>query len=128
MHIPTSTLLRKSLLQLSPARHSRAVGDGKPPVAARPCVRGKFLFAHERKFWVKGVTYGTFAPRQDGAPFPPPEQIERDFAAMAPAGINAVRVYTPPPRALLVAASRHGLFVMVGLPWEQHVAFLDDAR
>ena len=45
---------------------------------------------------------------------------------MAAAGINSVRVYTVPPRWLLDAALRHGLRVMVGLPWEQHVTFLDD--
>ena len=45
---------------------------------------------------------------------------------MAANGINAVRTYTVPPRWLLDAALRHGLRVMVGLPWEQHVAFLDD--
>jgi GT2 family glycosyltransferase len=43
-------------------------------------------------------------------------------------GFNAIRVYTVPPRWFLDAAQRHGLRVMVGLPWEQHVAFLDDPR
>jgi GT2 family glycosyltransferase len=46
---------------------------------------------------------------------------------MAQAGINTVRVYTVPPRWLLDAALDHGLRVLVGLPWEQHVTFLDDA-
>src|SRR5207237_2897690 len=48
-----------------------------------------------------------------------------DFATMAAAGINTVRTYTVPPRWLLDAAADAGLYVMVGLPWEQHVAFLD---
>jgi hypothetical protein len=43
---------------------------------------------------------------------------------MAAAGVNAVRVYTAPPRRVLDAAARAGLWVLVGLPWEQHVAFL----
>ena len=47
---------------------------------------------------------------------------------MADAGINSVRVYTAPPRWLLDAAATHGLRVMIGLPWEQHVTFLDDRR
>src|SRR5207237_6521501 len=32
------------------------------------------------------------------------------------------------PRWLLDTAQRHGLWVMVGLPWEQHVTFLDDKK
>jgi GT2 family glycosyltransferase len=44
---------------------------------------------------------------------------------MAANGINAVRTYTVPPRWFLDLASEHGLLVKVGIPWEQHVAFLD---
>ena len=47
---------------------------------------------------------------------------------MAGLGINTVRTYTPPRRDLLDEAARQGLRVMVGLPWSQHVAFLDDRR
>ena len=47
---------------------------------------------------------------------------------MAAHGFNAVRLYTVPPRWLLDVAQRHGLGVMIGLPWEQHVAFLDNVR
>ena len=47
---------------------------------------------------------------------------------MSSLGINTVRTYTPPRRDLLDEAARHGLRVMVGLPWSQHVAFLDDRR
>ena len=32
----------------------------------------------------------------------------------------------PPPLWLLTLAASNGLRVMIGLPWEQHVAFLDD--
>jgi O-antigen biosynthesis protein len=91
----------------------------------RPQVRGKFLYAGDEKLYVHGVTYGTFCPGADGADFRS-EAVERDFTDMANAGINAVRTYTVPPRWLLDAAQHHGLRVMVGLPWEQHIAFLDD--
>ena len=47
---------------------------------------------------------------------------------MAELGINTVRVYTMPRRDLLDAAARHGLRVIVGMPWAQHIAFLDDRR
>ena len=49
-----------------------------------------------------------------------------DFCRVAAAGVNALRTYTAPPRWLIDTAHRYGLFVMVGFPWEQHIAFLDD--
>ncbi len=94
----------------------------------RPRVRGKFIFVGDDKFYVRGVTYGTFRPDADGNQYRDPEVVERDFAQMAANGLNAIRTYTVPPRWLLNAAWRHGLRVMVGLPWEGHVAFLDDRK
>ncbi|MGD8937167.1 MAG: glycosyltransferase [Thiogranum sp.] len=97
-----------------------------PGCVDRITSRGKFLFEGEKKFWIKGVTYGTFRPRDDGAQFPVREVVERDFAMMAVHGINCVRTYTAPPSWLLDLAQQTGLRVMVGLAWEQHVTFLDD--
>jgi len=95
--------------------------------AARPRAAGKFLRAGRETLWVRGVTYGPFRPGPEGLPYPPPDAVAADFAAMSAHGVNAVRVYTPPPRWLLDLAQHHGLRVMVGLAWEQHAAFLDDA-
>jgi GT2 family glycosyltransferase len=91
-------------------------------------VTGKFLYTADEKLHVRGVTYGTFRPRDGGCEFPAPDAVEADFAAMTRNGINAVRTYTPPPRYVLDAAVRMGLWVMVGVPWEHHVTFLDDRR
>ena len=88
---------------------------------------GKFLQHDGGRLLVKGVSYGTFAPDGDGWQFPPAERVATDFAMMAEAGINTVRLYTSPPLPLLDEASRHGLRVMIGLPWSQHVTFLDDS-
>jgi GT2 family glycosyltransferase len=88
---------------------------------------GKFLCIGHEKLFVRGVTYGTFRPGPDGSEFQDPEKVERDFASMSAQGVNAVRVYTVPPRWLLDLALRQGLRVMVGLPWEQHIAFLESA-
>ncbi len=88
--------------------------------------RGKFLYVGSEKLYVRGVTYGTFRPDAAGDPYPEPDGVARDFAEMASRGINAVRLYTAPPRWLMDLAQQHGLRVMVGLPWEQHVAFLED--
>ena len=90
-----------------------------------PLVGGKFIFTGGKKLYIRGVTYGTFQGDEGGAGYPSPEIVERDFSQMAATGVNAVRTYTVPPRWLLDLALRHGLRVMVGLPWEQHIAFLD---
>jgi GT2 family glycosyltransferase/DNA-binding beta-propeller fold protein YncE len=87
---------------------------------------GKFLRVGDDRFLVKGVTYGTFAPDAQGYQFPDPQQIAEDFRLIAELGFNTVRLYTPPRHELLDEATRCGLRVIVGLPWSQHVAFLDD--
>jgi glycosyltransferase involved in cell wall biosynthesis len=91
-------------------------------------VDGKFFRAGKAKHFVKGVTYGPFAPGSHGAQFPEFDVVERDFALMLTAGINTLRVFTVPPVWLLDAARKHGLKVLVGLPWSQHVAFLDSKK
>jgi GT2 family glycosyltransferase len=95
---------------------------------ARPNVRGKFLFLGDEKLYVRGVTYGTFLPDVHGNEFPDLEVVERDFAQMAANGLNAIRVFTAPPRPLLDAAHRHGLRVMVGLSAERNVGFVIDKQ
>jgi len=90
-------------------------------------VHGKFFFLGENKYFIKGVTYGPFPPGSHGAQFPEYPVVETDFALMAEAGINTVRVFTVPPIWLLDAAVEAGLKLLVGLPWSQHVAFLDSA-
>ncbi|HWB50201.1 MAG TPA: hypothetical protein VG651_13905, partial [Stellaceae bacterium] len=112
-----------------------AVDEAAPTLpTASPVIRvdGKFfrsgLSDDAPKHFVKGVTYGPFAPGSHGAQFPEFAMVERDFALMRTAGINTVRVFTVPPLWLLDAAQRYGLKVLVGLPWSQHVAFIDSAE
>ena len=106
------------------------VETSQVPVAAAAPLRvdGKFFRAGTAKHFVKGVTYGPFAPGSHDTQFPELDMVERDFALMVTAGINTVRVFTVPPVLLLDVAQRHGLKVLVGLPWSQHVAFLDSAE
>ena len=104
-----------------------AAKPGQPlPSGRRPTVSGKFIFVGDEKLYVRGVTYGTFRPDAAGQQFPTREVVERDFAMMAAHHVNALRTYTVPPRWLLDLAQQNGLFVMVGLPWEQHITFLSD--
>ncbi len=93
---------------------------------ARAAVDGKFLSLGRDRFLVKGVSYGTFAPDAAGDQFPAPDVVSADFARMREAGFNTVRTYTLPAPRVLDEAARHGLRMMIGLPWPQHVAFLDD--
>jgi len=96
-----------------------------PAVAETIRVHGKFFFAGAAKHFVRGVTYGPFTPGDHHAPFPERATVGRDFALMRGAGINTVRVFTVPPGWLFDMAEEAGLKVLVGLPWSQHVAFLD---
>lgn len=102
-----------------------------PPVdhsPSRPYVRGKFLYVGHEKLWIRGVTYGTFRPDQEGHLYPHPDLVERDFAQMSENGFNAIRTYTAPPRWLLDTAHQHGLRIMIGLEWDQYITFLDDPK
>ena len=113
----------KQAVEIAPAPRVRPRLD-----APRPVVRGKFLFQGDDKLYLRGVTYGTFRPRADGAQFPKREILETDIAEMAARGINSIRTYTVPPAELLDFARQHGMHVLVGLPWEAHLTFLDDRR
>jgi GT2 family glycosyltransferase len=93
----------------------------------RPHIHGRSIVVGDSKLHIRGATYGTFRGAGDSH-FPPPDRVEEDFEAMAGAGANALRTYVTPPLWLLDLAQANGLHVMVGLPWEQHVTFLEDAR
>src|SRR5687768_5072667 len=105
-----------------------AIIPTQPDVTQRMKVKGKFLYLGNEKFYVKGVTYGTFCPDENGMQFPEPEKVARDIEMMASNGINAIRTYTTPPQFLLDLALKYGLKVMVGLAWEQHITFLDNVK
>src|SRR5208337_2332649 len=107
---------------LNPPRHI-AVRQG-----VRTVVKGKFIYVGDEKLYICGVTYGPFRPDGEGCQYHDPSTVERDFAQMAANGINAVRTYTVPPRWLLDIALKHNLRVMIGLPWEEHITFLDDRK
>jgi GT2 family glycosyltransferase len=115
------------MLFYDPSFSSELFQNGKffTPFSDRPQVKGKFLYKGNKKLWIRGVTYGTFRPNANGDQFPSPHIAQQDLAQMALNGFNAIRTYTVPPIWFLDLAKQHGLSVMVGLPWEQHIMFLD---
>ena len=110
------------------ATRQRGAATPTPAVGARVRTAGKFLEAGGEKLYLRGVTYGTLGVGDDGEEILDPEVVAADFAAMADAGVNVVRTDTVPPVWLLDLAAEAGLRVLAGIPWEQHVAFLDDRR
>jgi hypothetical protein len=60
-------------------------------------VDGKQFACDGARFAFRGVTYGTFRPRADGARFPDRDVVKRDLCTMRDAGFTVVRTYTVPP-------------------------------
>src|SRR5256886_13995850 len=86
--------------------------------------RAKFFLEGEKKFSVKGVTYGPFKPDADGNYVGWTGQLDTDLALMREAGVNVVRIYHSPPRWFLDRCAAAGMRVLVALPWEKHIEFL----
>jgi len=97
-------------------------------ISEKVALQGRFFFLNDEKFFLKGVTYGPFSPSHKGVPFPEAARVETDFAMMADLGANCVRTFTPPPNWLLDIAASYGLRVIIGIPWAQHISFLDSLR
>ncbi len=96
-----------------------------PSSSPRVSVGGKFFRLGEKKFYAKGVAYGPFPPNAAGQPFASPEQTARDFAQIHDLGANLVRVYHAPTKGFLDLALEHELKVLVDIPWNKHLCFLD---
>jgi len=99
-----------------------SAGQGAPRVS----VDGKFFRLGKAKFFVKGVAYGPFAPNSAGQPWASVDQTTQDFARIHELGANVVRVYYVPPKWILDLAQQHGLKLLVDIPWNKHLCFLDD--
>ncbi|CAN5491107.1 hypothetical protein BH18VER1_BH18VER1_11380 [soil metagenome] len=84
----------------------------------------KFFFEGDRKFFVKGVTYGPFAPDAEGDHLGTPEQLDRDLTLMREMGLNVLRIYHRPPLWFLDRCAAAGMRALITLPWAKHIEFL----
>jgi len=91
-------------------------------------VRAKFFFEGEKKFFIKGVTYGPFAPDENGEYFGTPEGAARDLDLMVESGVNLVRIYYVPPRWFLDLCEKRHIRALISIPWAEHLEFLKDAK
>src|SRR5213594_1140945 len=90
-------------------------------------VDGKLFRVGEQKFFIKGVTYGPFAPDEHSECLPSREQTQRDFQQLVELGANVLRLYYVPSKWFLDLAAEHGLRVLIDIPWPRHLCFLDSA-
>jgi hypothetical protein len=69
-----------------------------PADVVQPRVRvdGKFFRLGDEKFYVKGVTYGPFAPNADGEYFATLDRTRADFELLRQLGANVLRVEMVP--------------------------------
>ncbi len=77
----------------------------------------KLLLVDGRRFWIKGVSYGSFRPNSAGEPFPEIGRVREDFARMRENGFNVVRLYDAPSERIADAAWECGLRLMVDVCW-----------
>ncbi len=116
--------LKPRTLETSPA-----IPNASSSVAtSRVRVDGKFFSRGSERLLVRGVTYGPFDPGDTGGPFPDRVRVLQDFHAMKNLGVNALRLYHLPPDWLLDLADENKMLLLPGIPWSQHVSFLDDRK
>lgn len=88
-------------------------------------VAGKFFRAGEEKFYIRGLTYGPFAPGGECCGLKHGAELEADLASIVATGANTIRLYESPPGGFLDACAEHGIRVIVGVAWPDHVDFIN---
>jgi len=129
---PTVTSRQHGGRFVTPAAPPTAASMPQPPVQSAPDGRwrvdGIYLARGSLKRLPRGVTYGPFPPNGSGEPFPEPEQVAADFAAMRRLGLDAARTYCPPPDWFLDLAAAADIAILADIPWGKHLCFLDSPR
>ena len=109
-----------------PVSRTPAPSQSSAPRSGALSVGGKFLSSGGKSVWLNGIAYGPFAPNGEGAPFPDDVGLTRDLEHIHSLGFNLLRIYDLPTPFLLRETARLGLYLLVGIPWTDHVDFLAD--
>ncbi len=102
--------------------------SGPSAQSERVRLDGKFFRLGDRRFVVRGVTYGTFGANEAGEPFPEPARARQDLDLIRELGANTLRIYAIPPPWFREAVVERGLRLLVTLPWAWQSCFLDSER
>jgi glycosyltransferase involved in cell wall biosynthesis len=108
---------------LRPSNVERHRTGGPDP---RVRIDGKYFQLDGARWVARGLTYGPFAPDENGQFLPSAARISADFAHVRALGANAVRLYHVPPPWLLDLALDHDLRVFIDVPWEKHRCFFEE--
>ena len=81
-----------------------ASSDASRGGSRRVTAAGKYLARDGSKLFLRGVSYGSFAPNARGEPFPDDARLKADLSHIRSLGFNAVRLYELPDGA----SSRQG--------------------
>jgi glycosyltransferase involved in cell wall biosynthesis len=106
---------------------SIAIGVDRPHrTNGRIWVDGKLFRQNDDRFYVKGFSYGPFAPNSTGEPLPERAQLRADLAIMQSLGGNTLRLYSEPSPQVLDDLHEFGIHAIVDIPWEKHRCFFED--
>src|SRR5260370_20992120 len=94
------------------------------PIALPLQAKGRSLLRGGEKLSVRGVTYGPFGPAGSDSEYHNARRVERDFADMVSANVNAFRTYTVPPGWFLDLAEHDDFRLIVTLTCQPPVTFL----
>jgi GT2 family glycosyltransferase len=87
-----------------------------------------FLFEGPEKYTLRGVSYGPFQPNRAAELLPEPGSFRRDLQLIRAVGANTIRTYHVPPPWFCEAAEEFGVRLLTGIPWAQHIRFLDSRQ
>ncbi len=96
------------------------------PGVNRIAASGKFFRDGDGRFFVKAVSFGPFPPDAEGRTLPVGQDLAEYLQSVVDVGANTLRVYEVPPLDFVDSCMDLGLRVIIGIPWAQHVDFLEN--